>query len=61
MAKVRDRVRSPCVSVCALDESDICIGCQRTGDEILRWISMTDDERREVLQKVAEREKKYQI
>jgi len=61
MAKIRDRVRSPCVSVCALDESDICIGCQRTGDEILRWISMTDDERREVLQKVAEREKKYQI
>lgn len=54
---VSDKVRSPCVSVCALDENDVCIGCQRSGDEILRWTSMTNDERREVLRKVAEREK----
>jgi len=55
--KVSGKVRSPCVSVCALDENDVCIGCQRSGDEILRWTSMTNDERREVLRKVAEREK----
>ncbi|WP_303292249.1 DUF1289 domain-containing protein [Marinobacter sp. SS5-14b] len=59
--KVRDKVRSPCVSVCALNESDVCIGCQRTSDEILRWTSMTEEERREVLVKVAEREKKFLI
>ncbi|MDP4549165.1 MAG: DUF1289 domain-containing protein [Marinobacter sp.] len=59
--KVGDKVRSPCVSVCALNDDDICIGCQRTGDEILRWSSMTDDERREVLKSVAEREEKFQI
>lgn len=53
---VCDKVRSPCVSVCALDENDVCIGCQRSGDEILRWTSMTNDERRDVLRKVAERE-----
>ncbi|PSF14401.1 DUF1289 domain-containing protein [Marinobacter fuscus] len=53
-----DRVRSPCVSVCALDEQEICIGCQRTGDEILRWSRMTDDERRLVLKEVAKREEK---
>lgn len=53
---VADNVRSPCVSVCALDEKDVCIGCHRTGDEILRWTQMTNDERREVLIKVAERE-----
>lgn len=53
-----DRVRSPCVSICALDEQEICIGCQRTGDEILRWSRMTDDERRLVLKEVAKREKK---
>lgn len=51
-----DTVRSPCVSICALDERDICIGCQRTGDEILRWTSMTNSERKAVLVKVAERE-----
>lgn len=57
MTRVVDKVRSPCVSICALDQNDVCIGCQRTGEEILRWTMMTDEERREVLRKVAEREK----
>lgn len=30
-------VASPCVSICALDEQDICTGCQRTAGEITRW------------------------
>ncbi|HDZ38400.1 MAG TPA: DUF1289 domain-containing protein [Marinobacter sp.] len=54
--KVADKVRSPCVSICALDESDMCVGCQRTSDEILRWSSMTNRERKAVLVNVAERE-----
>jgi len=58
---VSDKVRSPCVQICALDERDICIGCQRTGDEILRWTQMTNDERREVLRKVAVREEKVSL
>ena len=61
MSSVSDKVSSPCVSVCALDENDVCIGCQRTGDEILRWTSMTNEQRREVLVKVAEREKKVSL
>lgn len=56
-----ERVRSPCVSVCALDEKDICIGCHRSSDEILRWTQMTDDERREVLKLVAIREQKVAL
>lgn len=58
---VSDKVRSPCVSVCALDEKDVCIGCQRTGDEIMRWTQMTNDERREVLRLVAEREQQFAL
>ncbi|SFM44423.1 DUF1289 domain-containing protein [Marinobacter zhejiangensis] len=54
---VAEKVRSPCVSVCALDADDICIGCHRSGDEILRWTQMNDHERREVLERVAERER----
>ncbi|WP_421684038.1 DUF1289 domain-containing protein [Stutzerimonas urumqiensis] len=42
-------VRSPCVSICALDEQDICIGCQRTAAEISRWGRMDNAERRQVL------------
>jgi predicted Fe-S protein YdhL (DUF1289 family) len=47
---------SPCVSVCALDENDLCVGCLRSGDEISRWGSMTSCEKMSVLKKVAQRE-----
>ena len=49
-------VRSPCVSICALDENDICIGCSRSGDEIINWGRYSSQQRKEVLKKVAERE-----
>ncbi|QXH57717.1 DUF1289 domain-containing protein [Pseudomonas maumuensis] len=48
-------VASPCVNVCALDEQDICIGCQRTVDEITRWGRMDNAQRREVLKRCHER------
>lgn len=49
------RVPSPCVAICALDEDDICMGCQRSAEEITRWGLMDDAERREVLVRCAER------
>ncbi len=48
-------VASPCVSVCALDDADICIGCQRNVDEITRWSRMDNRERRQVLSLCLER------
>jgi predicted Fe-S protein YdhL (DUF1289 family) len=42
-------VASPCVSICALDEDDLCTGCQRSIDEIRRWSRMDNQERRQVL------------
>ena len=47
-------VTSPCVHVCALDEADICIGCQRGAAEITRWGRMDNAERRQVLLRCAE-------
>lgn len=55
MITERRPVASPCVSICALDEQDICIGCQRTALEITHWGQMSDDERREVLRRCDER------
>ncbi len=43
-------VASPCVHVCALDEEDICIGCQRSVAEISQWSRLDNAERRRVLQ-----------
>ncbi|MGR4038427.1 DUF1289 domain-containing protein [Pseudomonas sp. 910_21] len=50
-------VASPCVSICALDEQDICTGCQRTVDEITSWSRMDNTERRAVLALCHERAK----
>ncbi len=41
-------VRSPCVSICALDDDDICTGCQRSGMEIATWGRMSEVQRRDV-------------
>ena len=48
-------VKSPCVSICALDDDNICTGCQRTAAEITLWGRMSNDERRQVLLRCAER------
>ncbi|MDF0730440.1 DUF1289 domain-containing protein [Pseudomonas entomophila] len=48
-------VASPCVNICALDEQDVCIGCQRTVQEITRWTRMDNQERRRVLELCHER------
>lgn len=40
---------SPCISVCALDENDICMGCYRSADEITDWFMADADSKREML------------
>lgn len=51
----QDIVHSPCVSICVLDDDDICIGCYRSGREISDWGKYDNDTRRQVLAKVAAR------
>jgi predicted Fe-S protein YdhL (DUF1289 family) len=36
-------------------QSGLCIGCQRTLDEIARWAQMSDAEREQVTAQLAER------
>ncbi len=55
MSTTEKPVASPCVNICALDEADICIGCQRSATEITRWTLMDSRERREVLRRCEER------
>lgn len=42
-------VASPCVSVCALDDQDICTGCYRSLQEIGGWSEMNNERKREVI------------
>lgn len=50
-----DRVASPCVSICALDGDDICVGCFRTGREISHWGRLPASRQREVLMRCQQR------
>jgi len=47
--------QSPCISVCYLDESDVCSGCYRTANEITDWFMASDDEKRAIIQRARER------
>jgi uncharacterized protein len=41
---------TPCVNVCLLDAgTGLCIGCGRIIDEIARWSTMSDLERRAIM------------
>lgn len=45
-------ILSPCVGICELDGDGYCKGCLRSGDEIARWISMGESERRRLVDAV---------
>ena len=46
-------IKSPCVDVCKIDpESRVCLGCNRTIEEIANWRSLNDSEKKKILTKV---------
>jgi len=51
------RPPSPCINVCRMDpHSGLCLGCQRTLEEIAGWSGFDDAARLAVLDRVAERQ-----
>jgi predicted Fe-S protein YdhL (DUF1289 family) len=49
-------VPSPCISVCRMNaRTGLCEGCFRTIDEIARWSTLSDAERRAVWRAIAVR------
>jgi len=43
-------ILSPCIGLCELGPDGLCRGCLRTGNEIARWITMSDAERRFIME-----------
>lgn len=52
-----DVVKSPCISVCALSDDGICIGCWRSVDEIAVWSELDNERKREVVKNACQRAK----
>ncbi len=50
-------VRSPCISVCALNADEICMGCYRNAHEITEWSRFDKVQKLEVL---AETKKRFE-
>jgi uncharacterized protein len=51
-------METPCVNICTVEpKSRRCVGCGRSIDEIARWASMTDTERRRIMAELASRTK----
>ncbi|MEJ6593062.1 MAG: DUF1289 domain-containing protein [SAR86 cluster bacterium] len=51
-------IESPCVSICMLDEQDICTGCLRSLAEIGRWASANDREKMRVMNNIEGRRRR---
>ena len=45
-------ILTPCIGICRLDSHGFCEGCRRSGDEIARWIYMSDIERAHLINEV---------
>lgn len=50
-------INSPCISVCLLDDDDVCVGCYRTAEEITDWFMADDEGRMEIIGRCKERMK----
>ena len=48
---------SPCISICSLDQNDVCEGCYRPGNEIVDWFTADDERKREILEASTQRRK----
>jgi predicted Fe-S protein YdhL (DUF1289 family) len=49
-------METPCIGVCEIDRAArVCRGCARTIAEIAAWSSMTDAERRRIMDTLAAR------
>ncbi|PLW81207.1 DUF1289 domain-containing protein [Kineobactrum sediminis] len=46
---------SPCISVCLLNDEDVCLGCYRNAAEITDWFMATQEEKRDILSRARER------
>ena len=47
--------KSPCISICVLDDQDICQGCFRSAGEITDWFMASRVEKQDILDRAIER------
>jgi len=43
---------SPCVAICSTLFDEVCRGCGRTAAEVSNWVFLSEDEKRQVWQRI---------
>ncbi len=55
------KLKSPCVHFCNfLDDVKVCGGCFRTAEEIKAWRTLDENDRKVILEKTKQRQRRYQ-
>jgi len=50
------KIISPCIGVCKLDiDSNICVGCLRTADEIANWPQLDNEKAMQIMEQIKDR------
>ena len=47
---------SPCVSICTLDEAEVCLGCGRTLEEISYWSTYSKEKQWQIIDDLRRRD-----
>lgn len=47
---------SPCIDVCRLNDKGLCLGCYRTGEEIMLWSRLGANSQWAVVERCRQRE-----
>jgi predicted Fe-S protein YdhL (DUF1289 family) len=53
-------ILTPCIGICTLDSRGLCDGCRRSGEEIARWMYMSDIERAHLMDEVLPQRKPHE-
>lgn len=53
-------IANPCIGVCTSNKKGYCFGCLRSRRERQLWLSMTNEERREVLRLIVGRKQRIE-
>lgn len=52
-------IHKPCIRRCSLNEEEICLGCFRTFDDMLRWNKASIEEKQEMLNLAEQRKMEH--
>jgi len=52
-------INKPCIKRCSLNKEEICLGCFRTFNDMLRWNKASIEEKYEMLNMAEERKIEY--